>query len=301
MHLSILYRGSLSSCNYECHYCPFAKQVDSKAELQQDERELQRFVNWCTRQPFDLSIFFTPWGEALTRTWYWQAFADLTNSDNIKKVAVQTNLSCKLSWLADCDRKKVGIWATYHPSQVGMKKFLSRVKELEELQVACSVGMVGLKEDFSEIENLRSQLPAGVYLWINAYKRIAGYYSPEDVGRLVAIDPHFEINNTRHPSLGEECNTGRSVVTVDGKGDVRRCHFVPNQLGNIYESDIDTMLAERRCPNATCGCHIGYVHMPKLEQERIYADGLLERIPVDFAASNYEKHLARFQLPVLRT
>ena len=32
--LSILYRGPLSSCNYGCEYCPFAKREESRAELE---------------------------------------------------------------------------------------------------------------------------------------------------------------------------------------------------------------------------------------------------------------------------
>ena len=33
MNFSILYRGPLASCNYDCPYCPFAKRRDSRAQL----------------------------------------------------------------------------------------------------------------------------------------------------------------------------------------------------------------------------------------------------------------------------
>ena len=33
MRLSILYRGPLSSCNYDCAYCPFAKRRETPAQL----------------------------------------------------------------------------------------------------------------------------------------------------------------------------------------------------------------------------------------------------------------------------
>ena len=48
-HLSILWRGPLASCNYGCAYCPFAKKVDSRAELARDRRALERFVDWFAR------------------------------------------------------------------------------------------------------------------------------------------------------------------------------------------------------------------------------------------------------------
>ena len=34
--LRILYRGPLSSCNYGCPYCPFAKHHETAAELKVD-------------------------------------------------------------------------------------------------------------------------------------------------------------------------------------------------------------------------------------------------------------------------
>src|SRR4051812_7290966 len=68
LKLRILYRGPLSSCNYDCRYCPFAKRHETAAELGRDRGALQRFVAWLSQQ-FDVrfSILFTPWGEALTR------------------------------------------------------------------------------------------------------------------------------------------------------------------------------------------------------------------------------------------
>ena len=72
---------------------------------------------------------------------------------------------------------------------------------------------------------------------------------------------------------------GESAITIDGAGDIRRCHFVKAVIGNIYQPDWRAALRRRACPNATCGCHIGYVHLPRLNQQAIYGDGLLARIP----------------------
>ena len=48
--ISILYRGPLSSCNYACGYCPFAKRRETREELAADARALGRFVDWVGRQ-----------------------------------------------------------------------------------------------------------------------------------------------------------------------------------------------------------------------------------------------------------
>jgi hypothetical protein len=50
-------------------------------------------------------------------------------------------------------------------------------------------------------------------------------------------------------------------------------------IGNLYDGSFDAALAERPCPNATCGCHIGYVHLDALALSETYGRGVLERIP----------------------
>ena len=161
--LSILYRGPLSSCNYDCSYCPFAKHHETAAELAEDRRCLHRFVDWAaTRADDRLSIFVTPWGEALTRRWYRDALANLSHLPQIDKVAVQTNLSCELDWLKNCDVRKLGLWCTYHPSQVSRADFLRQCQQLDRHGVRYSVGSVGLLPDLEQIEQLRHELPADV-------------------------------------------------------------------------------------------------------------------------------------------
>ena len=68
MTLSVLYRGPLASCNYDCAYCPFAKHRSSEEELAADRAGLRRFVDWVTSGAAEaLEILFTPWGEVLVR------------------------------------------------------------------------------------------------------------------------------------------------------------------------------------------------------------------------------------------
>jgi MoaA/NifB/PqqE/SkfB family radical SAM enzyme len=278
--LSILYRGTLASCNYGCAYCPFAKHAETAAERVEDAAELERFVGWVESRRGDrISVLFTPWGEALTRERYRRALIRLTNTPHVEKAAIQTNLSCRLDWVEDCDKSKLGLWTTYHPTEVTRGRFLAKCLELRRRGVRFSVGVVGLKEHAVEIEALRRELPPEVYLWINAFKRLGGYYESEDLQRFEAIDPLFQINNRNHPSLGRACLSGESVISVAGDGTVRRCHFIRQPLGNIYEPGFEESLRPRPCTNATCGCHIGYVHMPGLDLYNLFGSGVLERVP----------------------
>lgn len=280
MNLTILYRGPLSSCNYGCSYCPFAKHVETREEHANDQRALERFVDWVKERRDDqILVFFTPWGEALIRKRYQQAIAELTNLPQVRKVAIQTNLSCRLDWVEQCDKSRLGIWATYHPPEVSRERFLARARELHARGVRFSVGVVGLREHSDEIGAMRKELPPEIYLWVNAYKREADYYPPELLEFLSSIDPLFPINTRYHPSKDHACRAGESVISVDGDGTMRRCHFVKTPIGNLYEPNFADALYERPCANATCGCHIGYIHMDSMKLYPVFGDGLLERIP----------------------
>ncbi len=285
MTLSILYRGPLSSCNYACGYCPFAKRTETAAELAHDRDCLERFVGWADGRAYPVGVLFTPWGEALVRRWYQDALAALTNMPNVVKAAIQTNLSCKLDWTDGCDKAKLALWCTYHPGETTRERFLAKCRELIERGVRFSVGVVGLKDHLAEIAALRAELPPAVYLWVNAYKREPDYYTPQMVDALTAIDPLFPVNNTRHPSRGQPCRTGHTVVSVAGDGTARRCHFVDTPIGNIYDADFESCLMPRPCPNATCGCHIGYVHLQPLGLSERFGAGVLERVPLARRAS----------------
>ena len=279
---SVLYRGPLSSCNYACSYCPFGKTQNTRAELAEDAAKLDSFVEWAIGRPESMGILFTPWGEALIRKHYQQAFVRLSHAPNIKRVVAQTNLSFQQSWLDGCNLDAVRLWTTFHPSQTTIDDFLERCHGLLDRGVQFSVGVVGLHEHLVLAQELRAALPDRVYVWVNAYKREADYYSQTDIQAFQSIDPNFRYNLLRHPSLGRKCRAGSTAFTVDGDGIARRCHFIDTPLGSIYEPGFAQRLAPTPCTNVNCGCHIGYVHMPELELYELFGDGVLERIPAEY-------------------
>jgi MoaA/NifB/PqqE/SkfB family radical SAM enzyme len=277
MNLSILYRGPLASCNYDCPYCPFAKRRDPPAALRADRRALERFVGWVTGEPDTrISVLFTPWGEGLTRSWYRDAIVRLSHLPNVERVAIQTNLATRVEFLAAADRRRAALWCTYHPGQVSREAFLARCAALGRLGVRFSVGVVGLPEHLAEARALRDALPHDVYLWVNAAE--GHRYDATAEAAWTALDPHFGYSVRPHASLGAGCRTGETVVSVDGAGTVRRCHFVPEVIGNLYDGTWRAGLRPRPCPNTACDCHIGYVHLRTLPLYNVFAGGVLERI-----------------------
>jgi MoaA/NifB/PqqE/SkfB family radical SAM enzyme len=276
---NILYRGSLSSCNYECSYCPFAKTSNTRSELLEDQRELEKFADWVETRQERIGVLITPWGEALVHQYYRRTMCRLSHLRQVYRISIQTNLSAPLDDFDAANRETLALWTTFHPSQISLARFVARCRELDSGEIRYSVGVVGLREHFTAIEELRRALRPDVYLWINAFKREPNYYRPHEIERLLTVDPYFQWNLHRYASAGKPCSAGESTFTVDGNGDVRRCHFVDGIIGNIYEPYFAGSLEPRTCPAATCGCHIGYVHRPELRLESLYGIGLLERIP----------------------
>lgn len=275
--LTILYRGPLASCDYDCPYCPFAKRRDSTAQLRTDRAALQRFCDWVADQTDDIAVLFTPWGEGLARSWYRTAIVTLSHLPHVRRVAIQTNLSFRTDWLAGAHTDTTALWCTFHPGQTGIERFLTKTTELAEQGIRFSVGIVGLSEHLPAATTLRQRLPEHVYLWVNAAD---GYtYSDPEADQWTTIDPLFPYSRHPHTSRGIPCRTGDSVISVDGEGNVRRCHFIPEVLGNLYDNSFRAALAPRPYPTTLCDCPIGYVHLESLPLYDIFAGGVLERIP----------------------
>lgn len=282
--LTLLYRGTLSSCNYTCHYCPFAKRRDSRSALARDAGELARFVGWIAKQQRPVRVLFTPWGEALVRKHYRVALQTLAAMPQLAQVAIQTNLAAPLGWLQTmpvAQRQKIALWCTWHPGQITLPRFLQRVALLQEAGIAFSVGVVALREHFEAIAQLRATLPPQVFVWINAFdRRGPGYYRAEELQWLEQIDPWFRYNRAPLPSRGKPCRTGEEVLSVDGDGELTRCHFVEQRLGNLYQDDLATILQPRPCPRHKCDCFIGYVHRQDMPLYEEFGSGVLARIPL---------------------
>ncbi|GAA0741825.1 radical SAM protein [Dactylosporangium roseum] len=279
--MRILYRGPLASCNYDCPYCPFAKRRDPPELLRADREALRRFVGWVRgRRDEPVEVLFTPWGEGLTRSWYREALVELSHLPHVGRAAIQTNLAGRLGWVADADPATLALWCTFHPGQVTLDRFLAACATLDGHRIRYSVGIVGLPEHLADAVALRQALPPEVYLWVNAAD---GHpYTADEEVTWTALDPLFGYSVRPHASLDRPCRTGGDVVSVLGDGTVRRCHFVPEPLGNLYDGSWQAARvpgAARPCPNGTCDCHIGYVHLTTLPLYDVFAGGVLERIP----------------------
>jgi MoaA/NifB/PqqE/SkfB family radical SAM enzyme len=247
--------------------------------LATDRAALARFVSWLAEaRAWSLSVLFTPYGEALVWPAYREALVTLSHLSHVRQVSIQTNASGPMDFLDRADRARVSLWISWHPTEIAREAFVEKINQLHQRGVRLSVGAVALPEHLEAIEALRAELPAVVPMWINAQKP-GPRYDEAARARWRAIDPAFDLEARRHLTRGEACLTGVDTLSVDGDGEIRRCHFVETRLGNLYADDLTTILKPRPCPRLACDCWIGYANLPSLEVRRTFADdGLWARI-----------------------
>jgi hypothetical protein len=117
-------------CEMRCGFCNLFTQTHPQ----------DNFVEGTTIAPSSIAR------RAICSPWYQQAMARLSHLPQVVKVAIQTNLSCHLDWVDRCDKQKLGLWTTYHPTEVDRDRFVNQCWELDRRGVRFSVGIVGLKE-----------------------------------------------------------------------------------------------------------------------------------------------------------
>ncbi len=115
---------------------------------------------------------------------------------HVGRVAIQTNLSARLAFLQKCNVERLGLWCTFHPTEVSLARFVARCERLSELGVPYSVGIVGKLDHLELAAELRRRLPDDVYLWVNADRR--ANYDPAAIAELSALDPLFTTTSRRN-------------------------------------------------------------------------------------------------------
>jgi MoaA/NifB/PqqE/SkfB family radical SAM enzyme len=288
MSLLVLFRTRLEWCNYACGYCPWnatARRVPAEA-FRADEARLRRVLDRVAELPEPVEFFITPKAEYLVLPYWRDAVARLLALPQVERVTVQTNLSFDLAaFLAQVDSSKLALWTTYHPTEVSADE-LERLHAEWELLLArgvpFSVGVVGTHDALPHLRRLRQRLDARVYLWVNAYQREPNYYAPEELTEARAIDPYFDLNNQHFPSRGRPCTAGQRAVYLDDEGDLRRCFFVGEVIGNLFRDGWRRLDAPRGCPRDTCHCYVGHMHIVELGFRAVYGEYLAARIPRDW-------------------
>ena len=126
-------------------------------KLLQDKEEIQ------VKQALKDYKFWT----SFEKTYEFSTNHTTTFANRKVKAAIQTNLSCNLDWVEDCNKESLALWATFHPEWVSRQSYLSQCLELDKRKVRFSAGVVGFPQYKNEIAALRQELPSHVRVPFN--------------------------------------------------------------------------------------------------------------------------------------
>lgn len=279
----IYYRGSLKSCNYSCYYCPFAKHKMTNSELEKDKMAFDRFSEKIkTDSTHDLTVMITPYGEAMIHEYYQNGLIDLAKLQHIKGVGIQTNLSFSTEIFiekinqAQINKKKLKIWASYHPSMVDAEVFAAKANRLEQY-VDISVGMVAVPEDLESISELKKHLSPSIYLWLNGQSRRKSHYTEQAKCLLKQIDPFFDFELNRIGNETALCTAAKESILVEANGKIFPCHMINTYIGNYYKEMPagDSFI----CDRSYCDCFLSYSQLNLNSFDNFFGANKRFRIP----------------------
>lgn len=315
---TICYRGSLKSCNYRCSYCPFSKHRASVQELEKDRQNFGRFCESIADRAaeFDIgAVFVVPYGEASIHRWYWEGLGRLAGLDGLDRVGLQTNLSfsveeclaifdlysgdanreniresdketCKetaektVRGISGAARRKLCIWATFHPEMTDMKTFVEKCHRLADSGVNLCVGAVGAPQNIPLLGRLRERLSPDLYLWINKMDGLGRVYTAEEKRAFLELDPFFGLE-CGSPAADAAMCSDRCFVEADGR--IRACNIGRIKEGNWYQSEQEEIFRPL-CGKKRCSCYLAYGGRADFEGRQFFGAYPIFRVPKPYQA-----------------
>lgn len=311
--ITILYRGSLKSCNYRCGYCPFSKHRGTEREYERDRQQWFRFVEslakgdergrgreadlqenlLCRRtrgqqnQPLSVgAVMVVPYGEALIHSWYWQGLGRLSAGEEIDCVGAQTNLSFPAEESLEEYRKaggrpeKLRLWATFHPEMTSVEAFVRQCGKIRREGAGICAGVVGVPENLEIIRRLKQELPEDIYLWVNKMDGLGRPYTEEEIQAFRETDPFF---GRELISVEADIGQCRNRIFVEADGKIRRCNISRTLEGSWYDG---SPLPEGRalsekvfCGRKRCSCYLAYGGREDVMNRILFGPYPLFRIP----------------------
>ncbi len=315
---TICYRGSLKSCNYRCSYCPFSKRRASVQELEKDRQNFGRFCESIADRAaeFDIgAVFVVPYGEASIHRWYWEGLGRLAGLDSLERVGLQTNLSFSVEeclaifdlysgdanrengresdresdketsekivrGISGAARRKLRIWATFHPEMTDMETFVEKCHRLADSGVNLCVGAVGAPQNIPLLGRLRERLSPDLYLWINKMDGLGRAYTEEEKRAFLELDPFFGLE-CGSPAADAAMCSDRCFVEADGR--IRACNIGRIKEGNWYQSE-QKEIFRPLCGKKRCSCYLAYGGRADFEGRQFFGAYPIFRVPKPYQA-----------------
>ena len=204
-------------------------------------------------------------------------------------MGAQTNLSfsvensLKIYEEAGGARKKLKIWATFHPEMTSVALFSEKCRQMYRAGVSMSVGAVGVTVNRQVIKQLRRALPDEIYLWINQMDGLGRAYTEEEIEDFREVDPYFCRELECVPSSYGLC---ADRLFVEGDGRLRRCNIskvLPENWYRVWESVFDRNCEDNAkavpCGKRRCSCYLAYGGRDEAMNQVLFGPYPLFRIP----------------------
>ena len=253
------YRGSLKSCNYSCSYCPFSKKTGSGKEWERDKEQFFQFILRLEELEEKGAVQIVPYGEALIHAYYWEGLARLSKMCSLDAVGAQSNFSFPVEKMLSYYEQQGGcmeklrLWGTFHPEMTSVDAFIKQCRRLSQWKVSYCVGVVGVPEQITKIQELREKLDDSVYLWINKMDGLGRNYSEEEQRSFQEIDAYFPLELQQHRANETVCG---NQIFVQADGRMARCNLCRATKENLYETIPES--DKLPCTRRECSCYLAY-------------------------------------------
>lgn len=252
-------------CNYACKYCRQDHSRNSKyrgnASHWVDNASVSTWIDAFAEHFSGAHLAITGGEPMLDR----KHMDELLCNVDFSRMRMDTNgTSDPSKW--KCDKSKVVLMMSYHPSEVSEDKFLDQLKR--HLDCGWNVAMVTLvvlPDRFDMLKRMTSKTkPLGVPINANVYDGNLRHYTPEQVELLKAAVPsddwYFRTGGT---TLGMQCTYPAAAYEMypDGSLEVA-CH--PHLSGSVFGSLPTLFEGSASCPKMRCTCLDKYSHLKDL-------------------------------------
>ncbi len=177
-------------------------------------------------------------------------------------------------------RRKLCIWATFHPEMTDVDTFVDKCHRLADSGVNLCVGAVGVPQNIPLLGSLRERLSPEIYLWINKMDGLGRVYTEEEKRAFLELDPFFGLE-CGSPAADAAMCRDRCFVEADGR--IRTCNIGRIKEGNWYQSEAGEIF-HSLCGKKRCSCYLAYGGRVDFEGRQFFGAYPIFRVPKPYRA-----------------
>ena len=210
-------------------------------------------------------------------------YSEDANRENIRESDKET---CKetaektVRGISGAARRKLCIWATFHPEMTDMETFVEKCHRLADSGVNLCVGAVGAPQNIPLLGRLRERLSPDLYLWINKMDGLGRAYTEEEKRAFLELDPFFGLE-CGSPAADVAMCSDRCFVEADGR--IRACNIGRIKEGNWYQSEQEEIFRPL-CGKKRCSCYLAYGGRADFEGRQFFGTYPIFRVPKPYQA-----------------